>query len=205
MAVPGLAQGSGEKGAPLQPPQLPLQKHRKVIPGPPDNLPYASPADKARGMDYLFGALKAAPDESSARHVEKRIWAVWSTSDSDAVMLLMTRAQAAAAARQYDLALRLLDVVVQLRPDFVEGWNRRATLHYLKNEYADALADLQQVLVREPRHFAALTGLGMVMNDLGEERRALEAFRRALAINPHLERVPDMVKTLSEKVEGRDI
>ena len=61
------------------------------------------------------------------------------------------------------------------------------------------------MLVREPRHFGALAGLGMIMQDLGDEKRALDAFRKALAINPHLKKVPERVKTLSEKVEGRDI
>ena len=63
----------------------------------------------------------------------------------------------------------------------------------------------QQVLAREPRHFGALAGLGMIMQEVGDDKRALEAFRKALAINPHLEKVPAMVKSLTEKVEGRDI
>ena len=67
------------------------------------------------------------------------------------------------------------------------------------------MQDIQQVLTREPRHFGALVGLGMIMQDIGDEKRALEAFRRALAVNPHLEKVPDLVKSLTEKVEGRDI
>jgi tetratricopeptide (TPR) repeat protein len=94
---------------------------------------------------------------------------------------------------------------VKLRPDWVEAWNRLATLYYLQNDYGHSLQDIQQVLVREPRHFGALAGLGMIMQDLGDEKRALDAFRKALAINPHMEKVPDLVKTLSEKVEGRDI
>ena len=61
------------------------------------------------------------------------------------------------------------------------------------------------MLVREPRHFGALAGLGMIMQDLGDDKRALDAFRKALAINPHMDKVPELVKTLSEKVEGRDI
>jgi len=114
-------------------------------------------------------------------------------------------AKAAMDAQQSDVALKLLDAVVKLRPDYVEAWNRRATLYYLQNDYAHSLADIQQVLVREPRHFGALAGLGMIMRDLGDDKRALDAFRKALAINPHLEKVPELVKTLSEKVEGRDI
>jgi hypothetical protein len=61
------------------------------------------------------------------------------------------------------------------------------------------------VLAREPRHFGALTGLGVIMQEFNEDKLALEAFRRALAVNPHLQKVPDFVKTLTEKVEGRDI
>jgi tetratricopeptide (TPR) repeat protein len=163
------------------------------------------PADKAHNLDFLFGALKAAPDEVSAKHVEARIWAIWLQTPSDTIALLMTRAKAAMDAQNADVALKLLDAVVRLRPDYVEGWNRRATLYYLRSDYAHSLQDIEQVLAREPRHFGALAGLGMIMQDLGDDKRALDAFRKALAVNPHLDKVPELVKTLSEKVEGRDI
>ena len=117
----------------------------------------------------------------------------------------MVRAKAAMDAQQIDVALKLLDAVIKLRPDYVEAWNRRATLYYLQNDYGRSLADIQQVLAREPRHFGALAGLGMIMQDLGDDKHALEAFRKALAINPYLEKVPELVKQLTEKVEGRDI
>ncbi len=177
---------------------------QKKLPEAPAKLPKVG-ADKTRGLDFLFGALKAAPDEASAKHVEARIWAMWLQTPSDTAALLMVRAKAAMDAKQVDVALKLLDAVIKLRPDYVEGWNRRATLYYLKNDYARSLQDIEQVLVREPRHFGALAGLGMIMQDLGDEKRALDAFRKALAVNPHLEKVPDLVKTLTEKVEGRDI
>src|SRR5215469_5778128 len=181
-----------------------LTQPKKKPPEAPARLP-KEPADRARGLDFLFGALKAAPDEVSARHVEARIWAAWLQTPSDTVALLMVRSKAALDAHQTEVALKLLDAVVKLRPDYVEAWNRRATLYYLQNDYARSLADIQQVLVREPRHFGALAGLGMIMQDLGEDKRALDAFRKALAVNPHLEKVPELVKQLSEKVEGRDI
>jgi tetratricopeptide (TPR) repeat protein len=189
-AAPALAQDN-PRGAP-----------RKKLPEAPAKLPRA---DKTRGLDFLFGALKAAPDDTSAKHVEARIWAIWMQTPSDTAALLMVRAKAAIDAQQLDVALKLLDATIKLRPDYVEAWNRRATLYYVKNDYARSLADIQQVLIREPRHFGALAGLGMIMQDLGDDKRALDAFRKALAINPHLEKVPDLVKTLSEKVEGRDI
>ncbi|MFZ0763699.1 MAG: tetratricopeptide repeat protein [Bradyrhizobium sp.] len=179
-------------------------KQQKRLPAAPAKLPRV-PADKTRGLDFLFGALKAAPDEASAKHVEARIWAIWLQTPSDTVALLMTRAKVAMAAQNSDVALQLLDAVIRLRPDYVEGWNRRATLYYLRNDYAHSLADIEQVLAREPRHFGALAGLGMIMQELGDEKRALDAFRKALAVNPHIDKVPELVKTLSEKVEGRDI
>ena len=177
---------------------------QKKLPEAPSRLPKVG-ADRTRGLDFLFGALKAAPDEASAKHVEARIWAIWMQTPSDTAALLMLRAKAAMEAQQTDVALKLLDSVIKLRPDYVEGWNRRATLYYLQNDYAHSLADIQQVLIREPRHFGALAGLGMIMQDIGDDKRALDAFRRALAINPHLEKVPELVKSLSEKVNGRDI
>jgi tetratricopeptide (TPR) repeat protein len=117
----------------------------------------------------------------------------------------MLRAKAAMEAQKVDVAIKLLDAVIKLRPEYVEAWNRRATLYYLKNDYTHSLEDIRQVLIREPRHFGALAGLGMIMQEIGDEKRALEAFRKALAVNPHLEKVPELVKTLTEKVEGRDI
>src|ERR1700742_1146411 len=190
--------------AQAQNPKMPPQRQQKKTTEAPAKLPNVG-ADRPRGVDFLFGPLKAAPDEASAKHVEARIWALWMQTPSDTAALLMARAKAAMDAKQMEVALKLLDAVIKLRPEYVEAWNRRATLYYMKNDFARSLADIQQVLIREPRHFGALAGLGMIMQDLGDDKRALEAFRKALAINPHLERVPDLVKTLSEKVEGRDI
>src|ERR1700733_2914815 len=187
-----------------QDPGITPSKQQKKLPEAPGKLPKVG-ADRTRGLDFLLGALKVAPDEASAKHVEARIWALWMQTPSDTAALLMMRAKAAMDAQQMDVALKLLDAVIKLRPDYVEGWNRRATLYYLQNDYAHSLEDIEQVLVREPRHFGALAGLGMIMQDLGDEKRALDAFRKALALNPHLEKVPELVKTLSEKVEGRDI
>jgi tetratricopeptide (TPR) repeat protein len=181
-----------------------LAQRQQKPPEAPAKLPNVG-ADRTRGLDFLFGALKAAPDEASAKHVEARIWALWMQTPSDTAALLMARAKAAMDGKQADVALKLLDAVIKLRPEYVEAWNRRATLYYMQNDYSHSLEDIEQVLSREPRHFGALAGLGMIMQDLGDDKRALDAFRKALAVNPHLEKVPDLVKTLTEKVEGRDI
>jgi tetratricopeptide (TPR) repeat protein len=174
------------------------------MPEPPAKLP--KPENRrVRGLDFLFGALKVAPDAESAKAVEARIWAIWSQTSSDTATLLMGRVKTAMDRKEPDVAIKLLDAIIKLRPDYIEAWNRRATLYYLQNNYGRSLSDIREVLVREPRHFGALAGLGMIMQDLGDDKRALDAFRKALAINPHLDRIPDLVKSLSEKVEGRDI
>jgi len=108
-------------------------------------------------------------------------------------------------AKDLDLAVTLLDGIVKIRPDYIEGWNRRATIFYMKKDYGRAIADIRQVLKREPRHFGALAGLGLILQDIGDDKQALEVYRRALEVYPRMERIPDVVKTLQEKIEGRDI
>ena len=172
---------------------------------PPDKLPQVGRGDKTRNLDFLFGALKVAPDDVTAKAIEERIWALWTLSPSDTANLLMTRVKTAIEAKDLDLAVTLLDGIVKIRPDYIEGWNRRATIFYMKKDYGRAIADIRQVLKREPRHFGALAGLGLILKDIGDDKQALEVYRRALEVYPRMERIPDVVKTLQEKIEGRDI
>lgn len=161
--------------------------------------------DRTNNLDFLFGALKAAPDEASAKAVEARILALWQASGSDTADLLMNRAKQAVDGKDVELGIRLLDSIVEIRPEYAEAWNRRATLHFMQKDFFASIADLRQVLAREPRHFGAMVGLGMILQEFGEEKMALQVFRRALELHPHLPRIGDLVKTLTEKVEGRPI
>jgi tetratricopeptide (TPR) repeat protein len=172
---------------------------------PPATLPRVQRGDRNNNLDFLFEALKVAPDRASAKAIQNRIWALWLASGGDTTNLLMDRVKAALTAKDLDLALKLLDAIVDFNPDYVEGWDRRATVYYLQKQYGRAVADIAQVLKREPRHFGALFGLGRIMQEFGDDKRALEVYRRALAIDPHLQSIPDLIKTLSEKIEGRDI
>jgi tetratricopeptide (TPR) repeat protein len=172
---------------------------------PPSILPPVAHGDPMSNLDTLFKALKIAPNEESAKAIEDRIWAVWTVSDSDTCNLLMARVKVATDVKDYDLALKLLDAVIEIKPDYVEAWNQRATIYYIKNDYADAIADIGEVLAREPRQFAALSGLGMMLQELGDDKDALKAYRDALKIDPHLPNISDEVRELSEKVEGRHI
>ena len=172
---------------------------------PPKKLPHVQRDDAAHNLDFLFGALKVAPDEVTAKAVEERIWALWTATRSDTTSLLMSRVQTATEQHDFDLAIKLLDGVIRIKPNYVEAWNRRATIYYMKKDYGHALADIREVLRREPRHFGALSGLGLIMQDIGDDKQALEVYRRALAIYPRLQRIPELVKELQVKVEGRDI
>jgi tetratricopeptide (TPR) repeat protein len=190
-----------------QQPPSPLDKPGKQdLVQPPAEPPKLRRGERYRNLDFLFGALKVAPDAASAKNVEDRIWSIWlASSGSDTCNLLMARVKAAVDAEKYDLAIRLLDAIIELKPNYVEAWNRRATVFFLQKDYANALADLAKVLSLEPRHFGALTGLAAIMQDLGDDKHALIAFRQALEIDPHLQGVADKVKTLTVKVEGQDI
>ncbi|MEA2927998.1 MAG: hypothetical protein QOG38_426 [Hyphomicrobiales bacterium] len=172
---------------------------------PPDKVAKVPLGDRTKNLDFLFEALKVAPGAEAAKLVESRIWALWLASGSDTTDLLMTRVKTATDQKDLNLAIELLNAVIELRPGYIEAWNRRATIHFQNKDYGASLADIRQVLAREPRHFGALSGLGIIMQEFGEEKLALDAFRKALAVNPHLQKIPDFVKTLTEKVEGRDI
>jgi len=201
-----LAAGSALGQSPPKVPPRPRDKPGKQdLVQPPADPPKVRRGDRYHNLDFLFGALKAAPDEASAKNVENRIWAIWLASGSDTCNLLMTRVKAAVDAEKYDLAIRLLDAILELKPKYVEAWNRRATVFFLKKDYSNALADLAKALTLEPRHFGALTGLGAIMQDIGEDKAALIAFRKALEIDPHLQGISEKVKTLTLKVEGQDI
>jgi len=184
---------------------LPAAAQVNKFPEPPKKLPFVRHVNPTHDLEFLFGALKAAPDDETAKAVEQRIWAVWAISKSDTTNLLMSRARAAIEKKDLDLAIKLLTAVIKIKPKYVEAWNRRATLYYMKKEYGRSMDDIAEVLRREPRHFGALSGLGLILQDVGDDKLALDAYRRALAVYPRLQRIPDIVKTLSEKVEGRNI
>jgi len=172
---------------------------------PPADLPRAQRGDPAQNLDRLFAALRAAPTAESAKYIEGRIWATWAAQGGDTATLLMSRVRTATEGKDFDLAIKLLTAIIDIRPDYIEAWNRRATLYFHKRDYVSAMADLRAVLTREPRHFGAWAGLGMILNDVGDERRALIAFRRAVELYPRMERIPDLIKRLSETVDGRDL
>lgn len=158
-------------------------------------------------LDDLFAQLAdTGLPEAEARTLEREIWGIWRESGSATVDLLMSRTrQLGGPGGTPEQVATLFDSITRLAPDFAEGWNKRATAYYMNDEYQQALADIERTLRLEPRHFGALSGLGMIMVDYGDEVRALRAFRMALEINPHLPDIAEEVRRLQSAVEGQGI
>lgn len=163
-----------------------------------------APAHSDPQLDGLFTQLEQAPDETAAARVESQIWSHWADSGSPTVNILVERAAAAESDGDQQMALRFLEQASDLAPTFAEPWNRRANLAYRAHDYSGAIAAIQETLRREPRHFGALAGLGLIYEELGQNRAALQAFRAALAVHPHYEIARQGVHRLKPKVEGRD-
>jgi tetratricopeptide (TPR) repeat protein len=196
IALAAEAHAQAPAAKPLAPDQAQEGKRR---------APAAPKLTRAERLDALYGALKAAPNARAAQAVEERIEAMLAQSGSDTADLLIVRARSVMEAKEYDLSIELLDSVIELSPDFTEAYAQRATALYLKKDINRALADLRVVIAREPRHFTALAGLGVILQDIGNDKLALDAFRRAVAIHPHLKGIPNLIKRLEPKVEGREI
>ena len=137
-------------------------------------------------LSELFDELQAAPDPRAARDIEQQIWLIWTRHEDDAVNSLMSVGVAQMSRRDYSGALGSFEEIIAADPEFAEGWNKRATVHWLMENYDESLVDIERTLKLEPRHFGALSGRGLVYIELEEWERALEAFEAALAVNPQM-------------------
>lgn len=155
-------------------------------------------------LDDLFGRLKEA-DAAAAGRIEQEIWTEWSKSGSPAMDLLLKRGRDAMQAGDLPVAIEHLTALVDHAPDFAEGWNARATAYFQAGMLGPSVADIARTLELNPRHFGALSGFGMILEATGQDSEALEVFRAALAIHPHLEGVLDAVKRLEAKTAGQDL
>ena len=153
----------------------------------------------------LFDNLLKVEDPRGVKLLEGAIWALWMQSGSDTVDLLLQRGTHAMGEGDYAVAMQLFTSVTELDPKLAEGWNKRATLFFLMGSFDRSAADVDKVLALEPRHFGALSGLGMIELERGHEREALNAFEKALAVNPHMASVKGEVARLKKKLEGSKI
>jgi len=170
-----------------------------------DSAAVPAPETPAEELDALFASLAAASNKDEAKGIEQSILRMWHRSGSATIDLLMDWVLDAIEDEDYSLALDHLDAITTLAPDFPEGWNKRATIYFLVDDLGQSLADIEHVLLLEPRHFGALSGLGRILSEIGEEKRALEVFDMVLEIHPYLDEIERAAARLRREIGGRDI
>jgi len=156
----------------------------------------------AKTLDGLLTQLGRTSDRRRAKRVEERIWEYWRESDSKSVDLLVGWARAAMRDKRFGQALDLLDQVVVLRPNYSEGWNQRATLHYMMSDFNKSIADIERTLALQPRHFGALSGLAAILERTGQKKRALDVWYRTLKVYPAMKSGQDAIVRLEEELAG---
>jgi tetratricopeptide (TPR) repeat protein len=169
----------------------------------PQAAPEAVPGQRER-LDTLFERLQR-PDLGEWRQVEREIMLEWSKSGSPAMDLLLERGRDAMNAGRMDEAVNHFTALTDHAPEFAEGWNARATAYFSMRRFGLSIADIGRTLALNPRHFGALAGLGMILEELGYEDRALEAFREANALHPHRPDVIAAIARLEILADGTDI
>ncbi len=161
-------------------------------------------AEDVAKIDNLFTRLQKAQPEEAGR-IESEIWIEWSKSGSPAMDLLLQRGRDAMAIGDNRTAIDHFSAIIDHDPAFAEAWNARATAYFNAGEFGPAVADIAHVLTLNPRHFGALSGLGMILEETGKTERALEVYKSALALHPHLEGVSDAVERLETEAEGQEL
>ena len=169
-----------------------------------DAAAWATPAQDAAQLDKLYSELRAA-DADEASRIEDEIWRLWSHSGSPSMDLLLERGRKALEQGDYEAALDHLTALTDHAPDFAEGWNTRAIVWFQMGRFGQSVSDIRRTLALNPRHFGALGGFGAILEALERPEQALEVYRAALAIHPHLQGIQDAVKRLEAKIAGQDI
>lgn len=160
-------------------------------------------ADDAK-LNELFLELQQE-DLPDWQKVEEKIWKEWSQSGSAAMDLLLNRGRKAMTQGDYAKAVDHFSAIIDHAPEFAEAWNARATAFFAWDRYGMSIADIQQTLALNPRHFGALQGLGRILEELGDTDNAMVAYQQALAIHPHRPGLKDSIKRLETKISGQDI
>lgn len=178
----------------------------------------ASPDAAARAEAVVWIANRGAMQDARLLHerlrdesafvrgyAERGLWLLWGRSGDPQIDKLMARGTEAMQEGRYDEAVESFTSVVKAKPQFAEGWNRRATVYYVAGEYRKSLADCDEVLKRNPLHFGALSGVGQIYLALEEYGKALEWLRRALEVNPNMLGVEIDIKRIEERLKAKDL
>lgn len=174
----------------------------KQIPGIAVTQP-RTPAEREKALADLYAILATAENEAAAKTVATSIERLWLNSSSDTVALLMERSAEALQKKKPDLAIKILDEVVALAPDYAEGWNRRAYVYFTQNKVQQALGDIRRVLALDPNHFKALDDLVHVLKEIGQKKGALAAVKKLLEVHPYWDGAQAIHDELAREVEGQ--
>lgn len=155
-------------------------------------------------LDDLFARLKSA-GQGEAGRIETEIRIEWAKSGSAALDLLLQRGRDALAMGDTRAAIDHFTALIDHDPGFAEGWNARATAFYQAGDFGPSLHDIARTLTLNPRHFAALSGLATILEETGNTEKALEAYKAALAIHPHLAGATEAVKRLEAQELGQEL
>jgi tetratricopeptide (TPR) repeat protein len=176
-----------------------------VDPQPDPQAETAKPLDPRARLDKLFSDLKRERNPRGAERIANFIREEWGKSGSASIDLMMGWSAKAMTDKKFDVALDFLDQVTMLAPDYAEGWNRRATVHYMMDSYAKSMSDIEHTLRLEPRHFGALAGMAEIFKLYGRKQQALDAYSRVLAVYPMLRNAQEEVSTLADELAGEGI
>ena len=156
-------------------------------------------------LDPLFERLNSTADPMEAYSLERMIWGIWIDANDTAVDTRMAEGISLMHGGEFTGSLAAFDDVVRMAPGHAEGWNKRATVHYLMGNFEASVNDIRKTLELEPRHFGALSGMGLIYSTLGNDKGALKVYQRVLEINPQQFGLADRVRELKRKVKGSEI
>ena len=154
-------------------------------------------------LEALFATLRSTDDVGLSRASERRIWEIWLESGDPEVDRMVAAGIDDMSAGRVESAISRFARVIERAPAYAEGWNKRATAHYLNDELEASVADIRRTLALEPRHFGAISGMGLIFLERGDLRGALEAFRAVLTIHPHAPGARRRVEILERELGER--
>src|ERR1051326_4874165 len=155
--------------------------------------------------DQLLAKLAKAPDNQTARPIERELKARCAHTGSPSADLLLKRVDQAMEAHDFDTAREIVQKLTVIAPNFAEAWHRRATLATQKDDYEDAITSLRRTLALQPKNFVALAELGSILEEYNDKPHALDAYRQAKTIDPRIDGIEDRIKELTKAVEGQGI
>ncbi len=153
-------------------------------------------------LNDLFNKLQRLEAGADVHRVVSAIWSVWLLGEDDTASRKLAVGNALFQQRKFDQALEVFDKVIADYPNFSEAWNKRATLYFVVGRLDESLRDVEKTISLEPRHFGALSGAAQIYMEQERWEDALQAYRQATRVNPHLPNGKQIISNLEDKLKG---